>query len=377
MQVTQNGGYGSFIIYWSKVWKLTTAASIPYYTGQYANSKRGFGFVTIGANVDEFHAAANKTRENVNRILDSQTENMKEIVEDNELKIEVFIQRLVNELTIVTFIMVILIIIIALWLSNYISKKIENILIGTQKFANNELDYRIKVHSDDEIGALEKSFNDMASQISKLIKEEKELNETLEQRVNSEIAKQREQEQILIQQSKLASMGEMIGNIAHQWRQPLNSLALVIQNIKFSYEMDELDDEFMAKSTEKATMLTSNMSKTIDDFRSFFKPNKHKEEFDLTQSIEKVIELVSAAFVYNQINLNRNFHKNPIILFGYPNEFSQALLNILNNAKDALLEKDILYKEVNINTYIEDEICKIEIYNNGEGIDEEILEKNI
>lgn len=125
MQVTQNGGYGSFIIYWSKVWKLTTAASIPYYTGQYANSKRGFGFVTIGANVDEFHAAANKTRENVNRILDSQTENMKEIVEDNELKIEVFIQRLVNELTIVTFIMVILIIIIALWLSNYISKRLK------------------------------------------------------------------------------------------------------------------------------------------------------------------------------------------------------------------------------------------------------------
>ena len=64
MQVTQNGGYGSFVINWSGVWKLTTAAAIPYYTGQYANSKRGFGFVTIGASVDDFHAAANETKKN-------------------------------------------------------------------------------------------------------------------------------------------------------------------------------------------------------------------------------------------------------------------------------------------------------------------------
>lgn len=133
------------------------------------------------------------------------------------------------------------------------------------------MDYRIKVSSNDEVGRLEMSFNNMAEQIQKLVKEEKDLNETLEERVKDEIIKQRTQEQILIQQSKLASMGEMIGNIAHQWRQPLNALGLVLQNIKFSYEsLDELNDEFMNKSINKANTLTKAMSKTIDDFRNFF-----------------------------------------------------------------------------------------------------------
>ena len=114
MQVTQNGGYGSFEINWSGVWKLTTAATIPYYTGQYANSKRGFGFVTIGASVDDFHAAANETKKNVSEILKEQTKSMEEIVTQNQSEIEKFIKALINELSIVTFIMVILIIFIAM-----------------------------------------------------------------------------------------------------------------------------------------------------------------------------------------------------------------------------------------------------------------------
>jgi hypothetical protein len=153
MQVTREGGYGSFVILWSNVWKLTTAASIPYFTGQY-NTKRGFGFITIGANVNEFHAAADETRLNVNKILKNQTENIKEIVKENENEINKSVHMLMNELSIVTVVMILLIIIIALWLSNYISAKIENLLLGTNKFSNNELAYRIKVSSDAEIGKL-------------------------------------------------------------------------------------------------------------------------------------------------------------------------------------------------------------------------------
>jgi HAMP domain-containing protein len=189
MQVTQNGGYGSFIINWSGVWKLTTAATIPYYTGQYANSKRGFGFVTIGASVDDFHAAANETKKNVSEILKEQTNNMEEIVNENQGEIEAFIKRLINELSLVTFAMVVLIIVVALLMSGYLSRKIEKILIGTKRFSNNELDYRIKVSSNDEIGQLENSFNEMASKIENLIKEEKEINERLEKRVDEEQSK--------------------------------------------------------------------------------------------------------------------------------------------------------------------------------------------
>lgn len=375
MQITQNGGYGSFVIYWSKVWKLTTAASIPYYTGQYANTKRGFGFVTIGANVDEFHSAANETRNNVTKILNFQTKNMKEIVEENEFEIIGFIQSLINELTIVTFLMIVFIIVIALWLSAYISDKIEKLLIGTNKFADNELDYRIEVTSKDEIGKLEESFNNMANKIEILLKEEKELNETLEEKVQEGIKKQRKQQELLIQQSKLAAMGEMIGNIAHQWRQPLNALSLVIQNIRFSYQMGELDDEFMDRSVKKANLLTNTMSKTIDDFRGFFKPNKVKELFNLNRSITKSLQLIESSLSHDNIKLIEDFLDEDIIIKGYPNEFAQAILNILNNGKDAFQDRKKLDSFIKITTNKKDNLAFIDIEDNAGGIDEEIFNK--
>ncbi|QKF66267.1 two-component system sensor histidine kinase [Arcobacter venerupis] len=375
MQVTQNGGYGSFIINWSGVWKLTTAAAIPYYTGKYSNSKRGFGIVTIGASVDDFHAAANETKKNVASILKNQTNNMEEIVNYNQSEIEVFIKGLINELTMVTFAMIILIIVVALLMSGYLSRKIENILIGTKRFSNNELDYRIKVNSKDEIGQLENSFNEMAAKIEELIKEEKEINETLEKRVLEETLKQKEQEQLLIQQTRLAAMGEMIGNIAHQWRQPLNALGLVFQNLKFSYEIGELNDEVIDRTVGKANILTNNMSKTIDDFRNFFRPNKEKEYFDINKGILDAINLVESTFEHHSIKLEKYFKEDKIEVLGFPNEFSQAILNIISNAKDALVENKIENPIVKIETKIQDEFVFISIKDNACGIKDEIINK--
>jgi len=374
MQLTRDGGYGSFIILWTNVWKLTTAASIPYFTGQY-NNKRGFGFVTIGANVDEFHSAANATRENINKILKHQTENIEVIVKNNKFEIDKFINNLINELTFVTALMILLIIVIALWLSNYISRKIEKLLLGTNKFSNNELDYRIEVSSDDEIGRLEKSFNNMAIKIENLIKDEKQLNETLEQKVKDGITKARHQEQLLIQQSRLASLGEMIGNIAHQWRQPLNALSLIIQNIQFAYYCNELDDKFIDKSVKKANLLTENMSKTIDDFRNFFKPNKVKKIFNLNSSINKSIDLLNTSFMNKNIEIVKKFDNENIEILGYSNEFSQVIINILNNSKDAFSESNIDNKKITVHTYIKDTSVFIEISDNATGIKEELMEK--
>jgi signal transduction histidine kinase len=375
MQLTQNGGYGSFIINWSNVWKLTTAATIPYYTGKYGNTKRGFGFVAIGASVDDFHSAANKTREDVIKILNNQTNSMSEIMSENQSEIKTFIDALINELTIITFAMIILIIIIALLMSSYLSRKIEHILIGTEKFANNELDYRIKVTSKDEIGQLENSFNEMAEKIEQLIKEEKILNNTLEEKIIVETSKQKEQEQLLIQQTRLAAMGEMIGNIAHQWRQPLNALGLVLQNLKFSYDIGELDEKMMDKSINKANILTQNMSKTIDDFRKFFKPNKAKEKFGINENVNKAIELVESTFEHHNIKLKKEFSSNELEFNGFPNEFSQVILNILTNAKDALLERNIENPEVIVQTKMENNNIFISIRDNAKGIDVDIINK--
>jgi signal transduction histidine kinase len=375
MQLTENGGYGSFIINWSNVWKLTTAAAIPYYTGKYANSKRGFGFVALGASVDDFHAAANKTRSDLLSILREQTENMSEIMGENQIEIKGFINALINELTIITLAMVILIIIIALLMSNYLSRKIEHILIGTKKFADNELDYRIKVTSKDEIGQLENSFNEMATKIEELIREEKKLNSSLEEKVILETSKQKEQEQILIQQTRLAAMGEMIGNIAHQWRQPLNALGLVLQNLKFSYDIGELDKSVMDKSINKANNVINNMSKTIDDFRNFFKPNKAREKFNINDNVIKAIELVESTFEHHRIKLEKDFSSTELQFYGFPNEFSQVILNILTNAKDAIIENKIENPLIYIQTKIEDDFICVKIKDNGKGIKEEIINK--
>ena len=375
MQLTQNGGYGSFVINWSNVWKLTTAATIPYYTGKYLNSKRGFGFVAIGANLDEFHSAANKTKENVDQILNIQTQSMYASLSQNAKEIDKFVRNLLNELTIVTFIMIVLIIVIALLMSNYISSKIENLLLGTKKFSNQEFDYRIKVSSNDEIGQLEKSFNEMALKIDDLIKYEKTLNENLERKVKEEVSKRRDQEQLLIQQSKLASMGEMIGNIAHQWRQPLNALGLILQNIKFSYDMEELDDEFMDKSIEKANSITTKMSTTIDDFRNFYVPNKSKELFILDEAIERTISLIDSTYKNYEIELIKNNQCKDIRIFGYEGAFSQVILNILTNAKDALIENCVENKKVIIDVSQENNFINISIKDNAKGISLEIIDK--
>ncbi|MDS1314067.1 sensor histidine kinase [Aliarcobacter butzleri] len=375
MQLTQNGGYGSFIINWSNVWKLTTAATIPYYIGKYGNSKRGFGFVSIGASVDDFHAAANETKEEVTKILDSQTQIISKIMDENKFEIKDSIRALINELSTVTFAMIVLVIIIALFMSSYLSKKIDDILIGTKKFANNELDYRIKVTSTDEIGQLENSFNEMAGKIEKLISQEKKLNTELEEKVIVETSKQKEQEQLLIQQTRLAAMGEMIGNIAHQWRQPLNALGLILQNLKFSYEIGELDEKMIDKSVKKATLLTENMSKTIDDFRNFFRPNKAKENFKINEGITKAVELIESTFEHNNIKLEKDFVSSEIEFFGFANEFSQVILNLLTNAKDAVLENKIENPLIIIQTKIDDEYIYISIKDNGLGIKDEIINK--
>lgn len=167
-QLTEEGGYGSFIILWSDVWKLTTAATIPYYTGQYKDSKRGFGFVTIGANVDEFHKAATKTKENIYKTLAKE----EKIIEKNILQVtkSIFenIKKHINRMAIITIILLIIVIYVAIYMSNNISNRINKIMIGTQKIKNKDFGYQIEESEKDEIGKLKISFNEMAQSINTL-----------------------------------------------------------------------------------------------------------------------------------------------------------------------------------------------------------------
>ncbi len=298
----------------------------------------------------------------------------------------------------------------SIFLSYFIAKMVAKPIVSlnnvSNEIARGNLSIRANITTNDEIGILAKTYNkmlenlensqnelknsrnklelrvqertkeleDVNSKLEEKSKLLKELNDGLEERVTEEIRKQQKQEQLLIQQSKLAAMGEMIGNIAHQWRQPLNALSLVLQNINFAYEMDDLSEEFMHKSMDKANLLTNTMSKTIDDFRNFFKPNKQEVEFFISDTIKNAISLIESTFQHHNITIESKINDDANIK-GFPNEFSQVVLNILNNAKDAIIENNIGSGKVLINVEKIDNKATISVIDNAGGIPNDILEK--
>jgi len=181
-------------------------------------------------------------------------------------------------------------------------------------------------------------------------------------------------ERILYEQSRHAAMGEMIGNIAHQWRQPLNTMGLLLQNLEMAYDMNTLDEEYIKRVVEKGNNLTKSMSKTIDDFRNFFKSNKRKEDFTLYKSYLSTKDIIDLTLINNDIKLTEEIDKD-ISILGYPNELSQVLLNIINNAKDALVENDIENREIKVKIFEHNNLKCILISDNAGGMPKNIMDK--
>ncbi|RYA24373.1 histidine kinase [Malaciobacter halophilus] len=202
----------------------------------------------------------------------------------------------------------------------------------------------------------------------------KELNENLEKKVHLQTQKNLEKDQILHHQSKLASMGEMIGNIAHQWRQPLSAISTAASGIKLHDEMNILKKDIMNDSLDAIISNTKLLSNTIDDFSNFFKKDKVKIVFDINKSIDKVLKLISANLKNKNIEII-NVTKQCKI-YNLENELIQALLNIINNAKDALLENDNLKeKYIFISQEENNTQVIIKIKDNAGGINERIIDK--
>ncbi|MBF0606424.1 MAG: response regulator [Candidatus Magnetobacterium sp. LHC-1] len=220
-------------------------------------------------------------------------------------------------------------------------------------------------------------------------REIRELNRTLEGRVYDEIRKRQQHEQFLIQQSKMASMGEMIGVIAHQWRQPLNNLNLIIQDVQVAYESKELDGAYLATSVEDSMKQIDFMTKAIDTFRDFLRPSKKKELFDVKTAITDTLSLFDA--MLRSVNISASVNcdieaTGALNVLGYPNEFKQVVFNILNNAKDAIVDRrqktPSLRKmkgaiSINISVNVSSGIKRviIGISDNGGGIDDTIIGK--
>ncbi|MCH9813023.1 MAG: CBS domain-containing protein [Epsilonproteobacteria bacterium] len=225
-------------------------------------------------------------------------------------------------------------------------------------------------------GTLSKNLNNRYIKlIFKDVTEHIETKRKLQLEIEKQIEKRLENEYLLMQQSKLATMGEMIGHIAHQWRQPLAQLGGIFMNLDSAYEFDELTKAYFKERVKNGNALIKYMSHTIEDFRHFFEPNRSKKCFDLETYIHNAINIIHASLTYHHIMLEVIFPKEPITISGYPSEFSQVILNLLDNAKDVLLAREIKDPKIVIETTYSDEVVTVCVSDNAGGIDDPILEK--
>lgn len=184
----------------------------------------------------------------------------------------------------------------------------------------------------------------------------------------------REKEILLLQQSRLAAMGEMIGNIAHQWRQPLNMLGLLAQDLDMTYKSGEFTGEYLGGVVKKMLETITHMSKTIDDFRNFFSVNKQKADFSITEIVHQTLSLLQVSLNTMQIRTTLVSDCDAVVN-GFPSEYAQVLLNIVGNAKDALVTGQVADPTITIEIGKEGDLSVVTITDNAGGIPEEILDK--
>lgn len=286
-----------------------------------------------------------------------------------------------NRIIFMAIIVMIVGLIVALAVSINVTSRIHNISQFAKKIAGGVLKETLPVKSGDELGELSESMNTMSQNLLKAKteaenrqREIEDINLNLERRVQEEIVKNRDREHLMFLQSRHAAMGEMIGNIGHQWRQPLNTIGLIIQSVNDEAATGKLDKDFLNSATKKAMELVKHMSHTIDDFRNFFSPSREKEDFKVVNMVNQCLSLIDAAFRNNFIDVEQKV-VNDVSVSGYSNEYKQVILNVLNNAKDALGNKADTERRVKIKIFSEKDNSVVTIRDNGGGIPDKIIDK--
>jgi len=237
-----------------------------------------------------------------------------------------------------------------------------------QKFTEKDLEL-ISFVSNEIAQAIErKQFED---NLQKALEDLRILHRDLEKKVEIAVKDLRDKDHIIMEQSRQASIGELISSIAHHWRQPLNTIGVTIQSIGDAYEFDELTEEFIQEKIDVSMNLLKNLSQSIDDFRFLYQPGKEICDFDLKEYLLKDINLIKDKFTNSNIDLQLELADN-FVITGIPSDFSQAILNILNNAYEVLISRQISGPKIWVKYLIKNKQAVISIRDNGEGIDDRV-----
>jgi len=206
------------------------------------------------------------------------------------------------------------------------------------------------------------------------LKKSNDLNKTLQQQVQIGLLKERQKDKMIIQQSRLAALGEMIEQIAHQWRQPLNTLALVNQNLYFKYKLNSFNEEDFDKAHAQIDENLQYMSQTIDDFRDFYKKNPQSETYNVEDVIRSCISISESMITFAKIQIIINTKENCVVS-NIKSELMQVIMNIIKNAHDALEEHRQSNREIDFNLFTKDNQVHLSVEDNAGGIPEDIIDK--
>lgn len=351
--LTEFGGSGSFVIYFSGLWKLTTAAAIPYYTSHYGDSKRGFGYVTIGANVDEFHKAAIESGQRIEALIEVADKKLKKEREGLIASIGHHLSQTAAGLIWSTLVMVVVVIAIAVWMANVLTTRIVRINNGVRRFRDGELDHRLSIYSHDEIGDLGEAINQMADEVQRSFIRLDEARKAAE--------------------AANTLKGEFLANMSHELRTPLNAILGFAELL--SVELDDAEQVSYAKniltSGQHLLALVSDVLDLakIEAGRLDFRP----EEIELLPYLQEVVDLQSGHALKKGLALTLDDSMMPATVFADRVRLRQVLHNLLSNALKFTLEGSVTVKAFSCEEGALSAKVRIEVVDTGPGIREEDL----